>query len=431
MITRIEATHYRCVKKLDVDLGQFRVVVGANGAGKTALLDIPILLGDLLRERMPSTAFTRSQHGKAPRTSPLRELVYQGSVDSFVLAIEARLPERVTQELLEGATVAVRKNKHRWPTHLRYELCFKIPQWRQLHVQNEILFTFNDLTAPQRQTVEQAAPRLQGELVPYRNRRFIIEREYGGEPRYRVETEAQAKPRSASIQAMQLALAKIEFESAKEFPAARWLRDTLVEETTYFDPNRELLRQASVPGHPLKLLPDGRNTPWLALDLKKTAPDRFIRWKDYVHIALPQITDIDVREREEDHHAYFVVTYNNSYKVTSFGLSDGTLRILALTLLSYLERAPQIVVVEEPERGIHPRSVEIVLQGLRAMYDSQVLVSSHSPLVLAHTDLEHLVAAQLRSDGAVELVAGPAHPRMVDMDGAIDLETLFAAGVLG
>ncbi len=431
MITRIEATRYRCFEQLDVDLGEFRVVVGANGAGKSTLLDIPTLLGDLLRERIPSTAFTRSQHGKAPRASSLRELVHQGTEDWFILAIEAQLPERVTRDLLEGAKVAIRRREEQWPTHLRYELRFQTFNWRQLQVQNEYLFTFNNLNAPQRRTAEQGAPRLHGEVAPHPDWRFIVQREYGDDPTYRVETKVRARARSASIEAMQLALAKIEFESAEEFPAARWLLDTLIEETVFFDPDWQQLRKASVPGLPSRLTPEGHNLPWLAFDLKKAAPDRFVRWKDYVHIALPQVTDVDVREREEDHHAYFIVTYNNSYQVTSSGLSDGTLRILALTLLPYLERPPQILVVEEPENGIHPRAIEIVLQGLGAMYDTQVLVSSHSPVVLAHTKLEHLVAALLRSDGAVEMVPGPEHPRMVDWKGEVDLGTLFAAGVLG
>ena len=38
MITRIEATRYRCFEKLDVELGDFRVLVGANGSGKTTLI---------------------------------------------------------------------------------------------------------------------------------------------------------------------------------------------------------------------------------------------------------------------------------------------------------------------------------------------------------------------------------------------------------
>jgi predicted ATP-binding protein involved in virulence len=34
VITRIEATRYRCFDKLNVDLGEFRVIVGANGSAR-------------------------------------------------------------------------------------------------------------------------------------------------------------------------------------------------------------------------------------------------------------------------------------------------------------------------------------------------------------------------------------------------------------
>ena len=49
MITRLEATRYRCFERLGIDVGDFRVLVGANGSGKTTLLDLPVLLGELLR----------------------------------------------------------------------------------------------------------------------------------------------------------------------------------------------------------------------------------------------------------------------------------------------------------------------------------------------------------------------------------------------
>jgi predicted ATPase len=78
VITRIEATRYRCFDKLDVELGDFRVLVGANGSGKTTLLDVPVLLGDLLRERTVSEAFTEQRDGRAPRATALRELIFQG-----------------------------------------------------------------------------------------------------------------------------------------------------------------------------------------------------------------------------------------------------------------------------------------------------------------------------------------------------------------
>ena len=66
-----------------------------------------------------------------------------------------------------------------------------------------------------------------------------------------------------------------------------------------------------------------------------------------------------------------------------------------------------------------------------ALYDSQVWVSSHSPVVLARAKLDQLLCARLASEGGVEMVAGTDHPRLQEWRGGIDLGSLFAAGVLG
>lgn len=180
------------------------------------------------------------------------------------------------------------------------------------------------------------------------------------------------------------------------------------------------------------LIASGENLPWLALDLKRSDPDRFTSWVDHVRTALPQVREIEPREREEDHYAYFSVGYNGGYHVTSSGLSDGTLRVFALSLVPFLsdEVIPRLLVTEEPENGIHPRAIETVMQSLNMLYDSQVWVSTHSPIVLAHTELQDILATRLNTDGSVSVVAGDQHPRLRDWRGTIDIGTLFAAGVL-
>lgn len=431
MITRIEATRYRCFDQLDVELGDFRVLVGANGSGKTTLLDIPVLIGDLLRERTLGSAFTERRDGRAPRATALTELVFQGQGDFFILAIEAALPDGVVTALLEGANSTVRDRRELWPTHLRYEIRLQLFNQTELQVQNEYLFTFPSSHLPARPTDEGGAPRLQGEVGTKKQWKFILRREYGGDTDYTPETRVRAKTTRAQVAPLQLALPRVQFESQSEFPAARWLFDLLVENAVFFNPDWNQLRMASPPGMSRQLLGSGRNAPWLALELQKNDPDRFDMWKQHIHLALPQVTDVSVHEREDDHHAYFRVRYGDRYDVPSSGLSDGTLRILVLTLLAYLPRTPRFLVTEEPENGIHPKAIEAVLQGLASIYDSQVIISSHSPVVLAHTELENLLAARLRSDGAVEVVRGADHPRLVDWKGEVSLSTLFAAGVLG
>jgi predicted ATPase len=87
----------------------------------------------------------------------------------------------------------------------------------------------------------------------------------------------------------------------------------------------------------------------MVLHLKQERPEMFEAWVDHVKMALPYLVMIDAVEREEDHHAYLQLTYEGGYTVTSSGLSEGTLRILALTILPYLSHAPRLLCVEEPE----------------------------------------------------------------------------------
>lgn len=432
MITRIEATRYRCFDKLDVELGEFRVLVGANGSGKTTLLDVPVLLGDLLRERTISAAFTGPRDGRAPRATTLRELIFQGQSDSFILAVEAALPERVRRDLLEGMSEKVRAKEDRRPTHIRYELRLQVFNETELQVQNEYLFVFPAQHAPSRTTADTGAPRMHGEVTPSRNWKFILKREYGGEAEYTPETAKRPRSTKSMVSPQQLAFPRIQFESQNDFPAARWFFNLLVEDSVFFNPDWNALRLASPPGlSKTQVLGSGRNAPWLALELQRTDADRFALWKNHVHVALPQVSDVSVHEREDDHHAYFRVRYGDRYDVSSSGLSDGTLRILVLTLLAYIAKPPRFLVTEEPENGIHPKAIEAVIQGLASIYDSQVIVSSHSPVILARTEIPQILAAQIRDDGACEVVPGPQHPRLADWKGEVSLSTLFAAGVLG
>lgn len=175
----------------------------------------------------------------------------------------------------------------------------------------------------------------------------------------------------------------------------------------------------------------GENLPWLALRLQDSDPEEFAAWIDHVRTALPQIRDIRAAVREGDYFAHFTVEYEGGYRITSPSLSDGTVKILAMTLLPFLdeEATPGFLVAEGPENGIHPQAIETVPQSLSMLYSAQVLVSTHSPTVVAQTELRHVLATRLGKDGSVTMVPGDKHPRLRDWRGAIDIGSLFAVGV--
>ncbi len=424
MITRIEATNYRCLEKLGLDLSGFAVLVGANGAGKTSLLDIPNLMGECLRAQYVGQVFTLKRADFPPRCSSLGELVFQGQGDHFSMALEARLPDHVIETLLPVVSVDDQQRKKKWLRFIRYEIRFEIFNKRELTISDEHLFLFSEKDQPQRNDI-----RIHGGH-PQKQWRTILKRSAGVPSGLRVETQKLSKTKKISVPQTLLALPRVKFESENDFPAASWFHDLIYNQILFYQPNLSLLQSASPPGLPEEIMPDAANLPWLALALQKNE-GRFQLWVDHIQTALPQIKSIHVREREEDHHAYFVLTYNGGYEVTSSGLSEGTLRILALTILPYLDALPWLIITEEPENGIHPRAIESVIQSLSSVYDSQVLVSSHSPIVLAQSKLDHILCARLADNGAASVVSGINHPQLKNWQGQLDLGALFAAGVLG
>ncbi|MEW9531731.1 AAA family ATPase [Microbispora sp. NPDC049125] len=429
MITRIEVYGYRCFAKLSIGLDRYHVLAGTNGAGKTTLLDIPTLLGELLSERRASTAFLERQRRDVPaRATTITELLHKGQGNAFAFAIEARLPDDVVETLAETSRAEFTQ---RVPTHLRYELRLGAYP-RELAVADEHLFLFSDRGDRPAAGEFPQGNATSGTALSSTEWQPVILREVGEATRFLHETTTQGSDiPPLRVPPGQLALGAVPADPAM-FPAALWFASLLREGVVFFSPDWNALRRPAPPGGPKRLEPSGVNVPWLALDLQASDPERFASWIDHVRTALPQVEHIEVIEREEDHHAYFAVEYAGGYRVTSSGLSEGTLRILALTLLPYLDSAalPTLLVTEEPENGIHPRAIETVVQSLSSLYDSQVWVSTHSPIVLAHTDLPDVLAARLDGSGGVSIIRGDRHPQLRDWQGSLDIGTLFAAGVL-
>jgi len=425
LLTRLEAYRYKCFRQMAVDVGGYNVLAGPNGSGKTTLLDIPGLLGELIAARRIADPFLEARQDSAPRAERLSNLVHRNRGDEFNLVVEACLPDGIRRATDPDGAI----------THLRYELRLQVLNDDSLEVLNEYLFSFSHGDrAPQKGGGLQGEPvemrKTTRPLLRDREWRSIIHRD-GGEPAAIFE-ESEAKPRLLTyrIPPTQLALANVPADQTL-FPAAVWFADFLRDGTTFFQPETKVLRRAAPPNRSNRLEATGANVARLAFDLQRTRPARFRAWVDHVQTALPRVSDVSVQEREDDRYVYLQVRYSDEYDVPASGLSEGTLRLLALTLIPYLEIAPSILVTEEPENGVHPRAIEAVLLSLQSVYEGQVWLSTHSPVVLAATPMDAVLLSIVDKGGDATVIAGREHARLVEWKGAVDLGTLFAAGVLG
>ncbi len=93
-------------------------------------------------------------------------------------------------------------------------------------------------------------------------------------------------------------------------------------------------------------------------------------------------------------------------------LSDGTLRFIALATLFLQpeEYRPSIILVDEPELGLHPYAIEMLAALVRqASVTTQVILSTQSSLLLDHFQPEDVVVAD-RVDGGTQLTRLESEP---------------------
>jgi predicted ATPase len=390
MIKQIKVSQYRCFHSLDIELNQHQVLAGANGSGKTTLLDIPTLFGELLASNDINQVFfepTPSQN-YARASNPI-ELIHNLQGNCFSLSLAVQIPAHIKDSLLNSFV-------NFQPETVRYELLFEIVANEKLQIAQEYLFLSSSAAE---------------------NNFSVIQRR-NGENSTLFQAEGQPQTFNFTISKEQLALSSMPADH-RFFLATLWFRDYLQQYTCLYQPQGLKLRQASPPRYRTGLNSEGWGLPWQILSLKKNQADEFEEWLELVQLALPSIQDIRVIEREDDRHAYIKIKYQNGIEVPSSGLSYGTLSILALTILPYVTPLPQIITLEEPENGIHPSAIEAVLQAIRAVDSSQIWLTTHSPIVLAHTHLEDMLCMRLKDEGRVDVISGKQHPRLKEWQGGI------------
>lgn len=418
MFQRLGVARYKCLQRVDVTPGPFNILIGPNASGKSTLLDSLAFLHDALS--------SNAEQAVRQRAGSLRELVWKHAnvEQGFEIAVEAPIPDSLRTTY----------------THLRYEVHIGLDKGA-LSVIGENLWLIDerqrDMVPPQTPALfpMDAAPDLLkeplvrplGSRTPPGYRLVIRKNSESGINYFRSErTDWNIGLRFAT---QRLALSGIP-EDEERFPTALWFKQKLLNGIHVIQLNSVLMRRACPADAPRSFQPDGSNLPLLVRLLQQEQPERFAEWIAHLQTILKDLSEIHVVERAEDRALYLQLEYTTGLKVPAWLLSDGTLRLLALTILAYLPNAGEVYIVEEPENGVHPRALEAVFQSLNSVYDGQVFLATHSPLLLALARLEDLLVCGKTASGATDIVNGPRHPRLQAWQHEVPLETLFAAGVL-
>jgi predicted ATPase len=384
---RIEAVGYRCLREVSQELNPFEILVGANGSGKSSFLDVLHFLNDFLRSGL-DVAIQR-------RTPTFQDLVWGRRDSTFRFAVDFAIPP-----------------EERNRTSAKYAA-------------GEIQYT---LSVALDETAGMVAIKDEGAKVLIEDGEGhsggVMVRSINGDHRSGAVSPGFVHNRRRNYSFLQ------KIPGADEaFPPLAWLRDLLEEGTRAVDLDSKTLAAPSPPERGADIVNTGASLAWQIHQLHERHPAKLEAWIAHVRTALPDVCKIESVLQQWDNRRFVRIQYENGVQVPSWMLSEGTLRLLALTILAYLPDFHGVYLIEEPENGVHPAALETIYQSLSSVYDAQVLVATHSPVLLSMARPEQILCFSKTPEGT-QIIRGDQHPALKEWQGEVSLGTMVASGIL-
>jgi predicted ATPase len=179
-------------------------------------------------------------------------------------------------------------------------------------------------------------------------------------------------------------------------------------------------------GGAIRLETDGSNIAEYLMDIRKLSPDTFDGIIETLQYVLPYARDLQPNLTSELERTVYLQMTEADFKIPGWLLSTGTLRVLALLALLRHPSPPPLIVIEEIENGLDPRTIHLIVEELRGVIETgltQVIITTHSPYLLDLLSLNHIVLVE-RVDGE------PKFSRPVDQESLQEWAKSFSPGRL-
>ncbi len=143
--------------------------------------------------------------------------------------------------------------------------------------------------------------------------------------------------------------------------------------------------------------------------------------------VLPYARDLQPKITSELERSIYLQLTEANFKVPGWLLSTGTLRVLALLTVLRHPNPPPLIVIEEIENGLDPRTIHLIVDEIRSIVESgssQVILTTHSPYLLDLLPLSQIVLVERDSTGQ------PIFSRPADQKSLNDWAEQFSPGKL-
>ena len=340
-LLELQASRYKSLREVTIAFGDLNVFIGPNGSGKSTILDALKFLHEGLCARDFRVA-VRDRGG-------IRFLVWNGEQGPQQVQLRVRFKEAGQD------------------THYTWSIILT-PERRGFSVKETV-------------TTEQAG----SGSTP------LLEVDQGSgwwasEAGHRVRIEQG--PRTCALAAA---------ATDAGFPARHLSHHIL--EWGFFDPNLFALRGSRQGEEPERLDGEARNLAERLFRLQETSPQAFDRIAEATKSVIGTPDRLESVEEDDKFHLH-LYEEGLEHPVSQSRASSGTLRVLALLTGVLEEPGRRIVAIEEPENNVHPAALGDFVQYLvEASRRVQLLITTHSPIVLNFLEDPNAVSVVRRDDG--------------------------------
>lgn len=135
----------------------------------------------------------------------------------------------------------------------------------------------------------------------------------------------------------------------------------------------------------------GENLAMILAELKKD-PEKWQTLHDWLSLIVPSISEVQVKQGEFDES--LSLHFNEGGKLLpAISISDGTIYTLSiLAAVLWNQDKNTLIVIEEPERGIHPQALSELINFMREATEQNlnIITTTHSETFVRNCKLEEL-----------------------------------------
>ncbi len=387
-ITRLKLENFKSFKNLDVQLGNFNVIVGANASGKSNFTHVFKFLQDIEKEDNLNNA-----------------LLINGGLESL---------RNLNAAAQEGFAVAVESNKHfLWGSeasrlevrNIRYSFRLRTDKGKGDYdiSDDELSATLKyskklpekeylpDIPQPQPDECDVTTKMAKGvPSVVFEHPDFQA----------RLEEEAIVPPFSYFFNLVEHRVMRKTLLIQTPLPYLVIIPpQSLFEGVGIYDIDPHMAREpVQITGRP-ELAEDGSN---LASVLNRIIENEEKKRKlcNLMVDILPFIEDVTTeRFPEKSVLMKLKEKYYSGDFLRAHLLSDGTINVTALIVALFFEEK-DTVIIEEPERNIHPHLIARIIQMMKdASERKQIIVTTHSAEIVKHAGLENILLVSRNKEG--------------------------------